>query len=318
MKLFRKSLAAVACLALAVVAIPRTALAAPINAKEVSSDAKWYIHLDFEALKKTAIYGQILDEVRLNVPIDDFLPQLKAAIGINPLTDITGVTVYNTSFEKDVAAVMVYAKFDKDLLTNAVAQNPDYAATDYNKHTIQKWTDANDGKTKMGCIYGDNVILMGDKEATIKMAIDVLDAKTASGPALIKEAPKGAFLYGSADLAKAGDANVSQLLSNSQAALATASEVDGKLGINVNLTAKTVEQGTQLKALLDGIKAFGELGAKDMPTAVEVLHGIKVSVDGAKVNIALQHDAKTIIETVKKFDAENKAREAKAAAEPKK
>ncbi len=312
MKAMTKPLALM-CVLVAILGMGRTGGAAPVQAKNLPADAKWYLHLDFDAMKNTAIYGQILDAVRLEYPIDDFLPQLKEAIGINPLTDISGVTVFNNSFEKDVAAVLVYAQFDKDRLLNAVAQNPEYAAVDYKKHTIQTWTDPNDSKSKAGCVYDDGLILMGNGKESIKMAIDALDAKKDTGPALVKEAPKGAFLYAAADLAQSNDANVSQLLSNSQAATAAIGEVDGKMSVKVNLTAKTADQGAKLKQMLDGIKAFGELGARETPTAVDLIREVQVSVDGAKVMISIQHDAKTLVETLKKLDAENKAKAAKAA-----
>ena len=56
----------------------------------------------------------MLDAVKAQYPLEDTLDQLKAGIGVNPLTDVTGVTVYNTSFEKDVAAVIIYAKVDQE------------------------------------------------------------------------------------------------------------------------------------------------------------------------------------------------------------
>ena len=90
------------------------------------------------------------------------------------LTDVTGVTVYNTSFEKDVAAVIIYAKVDQELLQLAVSNNPDYKQVAYGKHTLHTWTDNNDGKTKVGCFYGDGMILLADKAETLKAAVLIL------------------------------------------------------------------------------------------------------------------------------------------------
>jgi len=49
----------------------------------------------------------VLDVVRAQFPLEDTLDQVKQALGVNPLTDITAITVYNNSFQKDIAAVLI-------------------------------------------------------------------------------------------------------------------------------------------------------------------------------------------------------------------
>ena len=130
--------------------LPHPTLAGSANAKHLPADARWYIHLDVEAARKTALYAQALDLVKAKFPLEEVAAQLKSQIGVNPLTDITAVTVYNNSFAKEVAAVVIYARVDAGLLNNAIAQNPGYKETSYGKHTLLEWTDNNDGKQKNG------------------------------------------------------------------------------------------------------------------------------------------------------------------------
>lgn len=291
-----------------------SAWAGPANPKHVAPDAKWYIHLDLDNARETAIFKELLDAVRLQFPLDETLAQLKQAIGVNPLTDITGVTVYNTSFEKDAAAVIFYAKVEQALLTAALANNPDYKQQAYGKHTFHTWTDPNDGKTKNGCFWGEGVVVMGDRVETLQAAIDVLDGKAKSGSSLIKEHKKSEFLYAAADLAQSDDKNVSQLLSNSEAATASASEEQGTFALTLNLTAKTAEQANQLKTILDGLKAFGQLGAaKETPTAAGLIKQVSVSVEGARVTARFQHDSKTLLQALQKLHQENQAKRSRIA-----
>jgi hypothetical protein len=285
------------------------ALAAPPDAKHVAADAKWYVHLDFDAAKQTALYAQILEVARAQFPLEATVAQLKQFIGVNPLTDITGVTIYNNSFEKDVAAVLIYAKVDRELLLKALSQNPDFKDLAYNKHTINSWTDDNDGKTKHGAFFGDNVVVMSDQIDTLKLALDVLDGAKPAGSPLVKEPAKGVFLSISADLAQAGDKNVAKLLSTSEPATAAVGEYENKLVVDVNLTAKAAEQANQIKAMLDGVKAFGKVGiASDLPTAAALLDKVTVTADGAKVFARFSHEANTVLDTLKKLDQENKAK----------
>ncbi len=288
-----------------------TALAGAANAKHLAADTKWYIHLDVEAAKETVLYTQMLDVAKQQFPLEETLAQLKAAIGVNPLTDISGITIYNNSFEKDVAAILIYAKVDQNMLANAVAQNPNYKETDYNKHKVMTWTDPNDGKTKTGSFYGDGLVIMADKVDTLKAAMDVLDGAKPAGSELVKTPAKGSFLNASAKLGEANDPNMSKLLSATDAATATISEVGGILNVSLNLTAKTPEQATQARTMLEGIKAMGQLGAADVPTAAGLIRSVKLAVDGAKINISFEHDSKEIIQTLQKLDAEKKAKDAR-------
>lgn len=290
------------------------ALAGPPEPKHLPADAKWYIHLDVDAAKQTVLYQTALEAVRLQFPVDDVLAQVKGAIGVNPLTDIAGITVYNNSFEKDAGAVLIYATVDKDRLMGAIAQNPGHKDVPYGKHLLHSWVDNNDGKTKHGAFYGDGLIVMGDRDETLKRAIDVLDGGKPGGSALVKAPAKGAFLTAAADLAQSDDHNISQLLSNSEAATASAGETEGVFRLSLNLVAKTAEQGAQLKQLLDGVKAFAQLGAgRDLPTAASLVRQVTVGGDGAKITASFEHDAKTLLDTLQKLDQENKARQAKRA-----
>jgi hypothetical protein len=297
----------------------RPIFAAPAKADHVAADAKWYIHLDLDAAKETTIYAQVLDAVKAQFPLEDVLAQVKATIGVNPLTDISGATVYSTSIkkeDKDSAAIIIYAKIDAALLNNVLAQSPDYKETPYGKHTLLSWTDMNDGKHKNGCFYGEGVVLMADKIETLKPAIDVLDGTKPGGSSLVKTPQKGAFLCAAADLSQSDDPNIAQLLSSSEPATASAAEVEGNFVLTLNATAKTDQQAAQIKQMLDGVKAFGQLGARDVPTAAAMIGKVQIVTDGAKVVASFQHEAKTLLETLQKIDAENKAKAAKKPAAP--
>jgi hypothetical protein len=218
----------------------------PVNAGHVARDAKWYVHLDFAAAKKTVLYDTVLAAARQRFPVDDTLAQVKAFLGVDPLTDINGVTVYNNSFEKDVAAILIHGRIAPGPIQAALGNNADYKETAYNNHALLSWTDNNDGKHKNGCFYAPGLVLMADQEGTLKMAIDVLDGRKPAESPLVKAPAAGAFVYGSADLAAGNDPKVGQLLSNTEAATASAGEVEGKVTLSVNLTAKNAQTGAQI------------------------------------------------------------------------
>jgi hypothetical protein len=310
---FRRTFAAVLVALSMIGGLP--AVGGPVDAKHVAQDAKWYLHLDFAAAKQTVLYSTVLEAVRARFPLDDTLAQVKAFLGVDPLADISGVTVYNTSFEKDVAAILIHGQITPGPIQAALSNNPDYKETAYNKHTILSWTDNNDGKHKTGCFYSPGLAVMADREETLRMAVDVLDGAKPGGSALVKEPATGAFLYGSADLAASNERNVGQLLSNTEAATASAGEVDGKLTVTVRLTARSAETAGQIMKMADGLIAFGTLAtSRDYPTAAELLKEVRVTNGGTHITATFAHDSKTVVETLKKLDAEKKGADAKGAA----
>jgi len=301
------------------IAFSLPAQAGQADPKHLAANTKWFLHLDFEAAKQTVVYSQVLDLVKAQFPLEETVNQLKNGIGVNPLTDITGVTVYNTSLEKDVAAVIIYAKVNQEMLQLAISNSLDYKQVEYGKHVLHTWTDNNDGKTKVGCFHGDGMILLADKIETLKSAVDVLDGTKSAGSALVKTPPKGAFLYGAVDVtgAQSEDKNISQLLSNSEAATVCAAENEGKVQVTINLATKSPEMAGQLKKMVDGVKAYVELTAKaDHPTVSDLLAKVNVTVDGSKIMGSFEHDAKTILQTLQKIDEENKAKARKAPETP--
>lgn len=302
----KKTLATVLMSLLAVLPA-RFAAADPVNPKHVAQDAKWYVHLDFAAAKKTVLYDTLLAAARQQFPVDDALAQIKAFLGVDPLTDISGVTIYNNSFEKDVAAVLIHGQIAPEPLRAALGNNPDFKETTYNNRALLSWTDNNDGKHKNGCFYAPGLVLMADHEATLKMAIDVLDGRKPAESPLVKSQTGGAFLYGSADLAAANDPKIGQLLSNTDAATASAGEVEGKVTLTLKLTAKNADTAAQIKKMIDGVMAFGELAAaREHPTASELIRQVKVNIDGTKITASFSHESKTLLDTLKKLDAEKK------------
>jgi len=307
---------ALSILALLTLCGARPALAAPAVAKHLPADTKWYIHLDAEAFRQTVLFQQVFDFAKVQLPLDEQLAALKQMIGVNPITDISGITIYNNSFDKDVAAILIYAKIDQGLLAGAVAQNPDYKEVDYNKHKLLTWTDANDGKKKAGCFYNADLILMADKPETVQLAIDVLDGVKPAGSALVKSPVKNSFLNASANLGLSNDQNASRLLSNTEAATASAGESNGVFNVTMNLVAKTAEQGAQIRQMVEGVKAMAALGAAETPTVGKLLQQVKVTADGPRLTAIFDHDSKDVIETLKKLDAEKKAKEAKAPQAP--
>jgi hypothetical protein len=115
------------------------------------------------------------------------------------------------------------------------------------------------------------------------------------------------------------DKNLSQLMANASGITACAAEREGKVIVTINISTKSAELAGQIKKMIDGVKAFGELATRaERPTISDLLGKAQVAVDGTNVIGTFEHDAKTLLATLQKIDAENKAAARKAAAAPEK
>src|SRR5688500_7739332 len=88
--------AATATVLLTVAVIP--AFAGQLDQTKVPTDAKWVVHVDFEAFRESAVGTHFL--TKFIEPIINAYDFLQKNLSIN-LTIITGLTAYGPNFEKD-------------------------------------------------------------------------------------------------------------------------------------------------------------------------------------------------------------------------
>lgn len=277
----------------------RSAWAGPVNARHISPDAKWYLHLDAEAFRKTALYDKLLADAKGQAGFADKLDQLTAVLGMNPLTDISGVTLYNDSFEPQQVAILIYAKVDGPKLTAAVSNCPDFKSTDRGTHTLLSWTDPNDSKDKYACIYDESLVVMGSRMDLLKKAVDVLDARKDPGGRVIKDLPKAAFLEASADQTAVSDERMSKLLSQADVASLTASETDGKVGVTLTVTGRDGEKAGLVAKAAEFFIGLGQTNEQAPAVVKEMLKEIKVSVLGTSVRATLVEDVAKLHDNLK-------------------
>jgi hypothetical protein len=102
------------CLALLLVKV----FAGPFDSSKVAADAKWVIHLDADAFRKSAV-GQYAIEKFLKPKLEENEQFKKLNLSIN-LQNISGLTAYGPAFEKQPEGILVLtttADVKKDLDT---------------------------------------------------------------------------------------------------------------------------------------------------------------------------------------------------------
>ena len=191
-------------LLLAVVVFSASLSAAPLNQTQVPSQAKWLMHVDFQAFANSQMGQMVIQSItpRDQKKIDAFTNLLGSDIS----KDFYGLTVYGPDAKEENAVAMFNGKFDRKKLISILILNKKYSEVQYSGRKLHHWLDEKDGKNKVGVFAADDLIVISQSEPAVQAALDMLDGNSDSlasennAPlASLVQAPEGAMLIVAAD-----------------------------------------------------------------------------------------------------------------------
>ena len=276
-------------LSVVVVLFAGVALAGPVVPKDVSADAKWFGHVDFDAIRAMPMVQDLKTKCPEHARCEAKMQEMAKKLGFESLDDMQGATLYSNAFGGKQGVVLFYAKkFDQQKMIGLLKEkHPDPKTLEYGSHTLYTWTAGHEAR-KMdvtGAFAGDTVLVMGANVAQVQAALDVLDGKK---PGLTKDSPLVAglmekVLFASRALDVPEDYRKTTqcpVLHNCKAATAVWTYSDGQITGKYELTADSAEAATNFKAVVDGFKAMVLLRARDLPAVKKMLDAAKTEVNG--------------------------------------
>lgn len=213
-----------AVLALGLV-LGRSAAAEPLQPKQISADARWVLHLNIDAFRKTALAAHIREEHLDNPEAQQRLAMVQEKLGVNPREDLHGVTLYGHSYQPRHGVALVAVNYDREKLLGLLEKKPNHSTSKYRDYTLHTWTkkgrhkkheqdadharhrdenaaDKNDKKRAdkhkdkdhkgrkrprtITAAFLENTIVVGSTPQAVQQALDVLDGKQ---PALGEDSP---------------------------------------------------------------------------------------------------------------------------------
>ncbi len=265
------------------------ASAGPIVPKDIGSDAKWFGHVNFEAIRSLKLVQELKDKCPIHQQCQAKMQELAKKLGMNPMEDVLGATLYSNRYGGHVGVCLVYVKkLDQQKMVSLLKEkHPDYKTTEYGSRTLYIWTVKHHGKKidLTGTFANDKLIVIGDIDEQVKAALDVLDGKIpglAKDAALLKGIAKNALLASRAidvseDYRKTARCPV---LQNCKAAMVIWAEKDGQITGEYEFTTDSEQTAKNFKAIVDGLKAMGELRCGNIPAIKKVMDGLKCSAKG--------------------------------------
>ena len=263
--------------------------AGPIVPKDVGADAKWFGHVDFEALRSMKLVQNLKDQCPVHKQCQAKMEELAKKLGMNPMEDISGATLYSNPYGEKVGVCLIYVtKLDREKMLSLLKEkHPDHKTSEYGSHTLYMWTCKHHGKEMnlTGTIASDKLVVIGANAEQVQAALDVLDGKK---PGLAEDAPLLKDIAKNALMACRGidvpetirKTTRCPVLKNCKAATAVWAETNGQITGKYEFTTDSEETAKNFKAIVDGLKAMGQLRYSDIPSVKKVMDGLTCSAEG--------------------------------------
>lgn len=288
--------------------------AAPLNVRQVGGDARWVAHLDVEKLWAGPFGGLLKGELATS-PAKAKIDAVALMFGLDPYKDIRGLTVYGQAPGERQGVMLVHAKLDQERILTFLRAAPGYASKAYKNSTLHHWTDEHDAAKnaaagdRWGAFQGSDLIVVGNTEALLKAALDVLNGQR---PAL-KAGEKiggypvdgdGAILMAAVAMPEpppadaqspAGDDQRAMIMQNIQGLSLRLVETGDLLDLTALLRAKTPEVAAFVEQALKGIQAIGVLSQGKKPALARLAQAIAINANGQDVKVQLVYASQDLL-----------------------
>lgn len=282
-----------AATAAALVSIP-SALAEPLNRSQISAEAKWLIHLDVDAFRKTKVGARVLELANTK-----YRAQLKEA-GLNFNTDfdkLANITAYGTEFKEQNPEGVLIVKSRSDLKTDLDALIGLAALSGDESKKIVKSSEGSVetysvGDDMHGSLVASDTLILGKTKGLLATGRNALagKAETLAASQTFKDlpAPETGFLF--VGLAQGFGANVppqAQILKEAEGGGIVLGEKDEKVFLNLTLKGKNAEVITQMQQVVQGLMALASMSEEAPPELKDLIRGANVTAKESVLNVSL-------------------------------
>lgn len=273
--------------------------AAPLQRSQVAAGAKWLLHLDVDALRKTQIGGAILNNI-----VAESGKDLKEDANLDLpkiLQNTSSVMAYGTDYKSGAEGkgVLLWqgSKEIEQIASAFLVQQAE--ATKAGEGNVKL---VRDGKQPVYA-FGDDMhvlvrpgggLILGRSVDQIDLATKVIEGKASS----LKEKPTfneysplpgGFFFLALADgfnkeTEVPPQASVLKLTDGGRLALG---EDGNKLRVQLTLKAQSKEVSEQIQQVVQGLIAIGTLSQSENPELQQFIRDVKVRVDDLRVSVSL-------------------------------
>jgi hypothetical protein len=252
-------------------ALAGPAAAAPLDKGRIAADASWAVHFDGEGFWASALGRAILKD-RKAFQLDETIASTRRKFGLDPVSELKGVTVYGVGGSEKGAVVVVETASARGILSR-MREEKSHRETSYRGLAIHEIGVTRDGKPQRQYVAvktdprRELVVSSEDRDAVVK-AVDVLAGRAPSlgrSPALrMLATPPGGFLVFASDRKMAEvlrNRSGSKALENAQIDFVSlvCGDDRGTSYATLDLGVRTADQALDIQRMTDGMLAMASL-----------------------------------------------------------
>ncbi len=291
----------------------QAAWAGPLQRSQIPEDAAWFLNLDVDGLKKTAVGRHILAE--LDKPeAAQKIQGFQAFFNFDPRKTLNGCTLYSRGSSPEDAVLVLHGQFDTERLNALAKMGKEYRGAEHRGYTIHSWIDekkagrGSGNPRSCGALHGSGAVILGQKPDRVGEALDVLDGvrKNLSGSSLLgqgSDRAQKAVVVGAARQAGLGQLppNVA-FLRNFKSLVLTAQEAQENLVADLVVEAENEDAARNLLAVGQGLLAWTAFQG-DKAGANKLLQGLSTAQKDSYVTMSLKLPAADVVQLLSDLQA---------------
>lgn len=291
----------VACVMAGCMAWP--SFAGELRKDAVAATARWVLHFDVEQFSRSQM-GTLLAEQGKAAEDDAGLAFVRNELGIDPMKDLTGVTLYGDGGEGQEAVTVIRGKLNAAKLEALARSAAGHEAQNYRNLVLHKWDGESQGKATVACFPEPGVAVLGPSFGKVRAALDVLAGRSASlktGGALRGLDAAGAFLVVSAQKVNEslGAKMKAFVLKHAEWMTLSIGEKGGTVSGALSIGADSPDNALQMELVMKGVLAVGAFAQDQNPNLAEIIKALSVSTDNGVITVKLTSPARTVVDFLK-------------------
>lgn len=290
------------------------AWAEALHPQFVTSNATWVIHLDLDAAKSSTLARSLL-EGDVGAEIMQGMSEVQQAIGINPLTDLHGITIFGETEAEDEALVLVSTTSAIDApLAKIQMLVENYAAVQEGDRTIHSWKQDDEqvyAYARPGTGPDDRLVLFSGNLDELKKGMLHMERPVGAAPAPVlgrAQPQPGSIVFMVADTLPnfEHDDDAAAILKFARTITFDAGEAAGQLFVEGLVSTDTPGDASNVVQVAQGIMALGRMAVAtdpDLRPFAKLLDACRISADGATLHASFRFDSRELAQIAAQLEA---------------
>lgn len=249
------------------------ALANPFEPSSIPADANWYLHGNLTALRETKTGKMVVAFIRETQ--SGALNEIENIFEFNPLTDLTGVTLFGSGKANEGAAI-IRGNFSKARFEQVIEHADNHRTSAHGPVTVHQWDDK--GKTQYAGFHDEKTIIISPQKDSVLLGLDVLSKDKPGLPADTVLPAKNPSLVAYANVNKIDmpDDEGSRIVRRAKSLTVTLGENQGRLEMAMVAETNDAMTTQRMAKVMEGLISLGQLADENIST-LDINHTSKVT-----------------------------------------